>query len=78
MSIDVTITGTGNGMCCLTGKEGAGLAVAFKDGTVSGFLSTKAFMQLLRMKTGAAEKPKPHAPAIPPTVPANGAPAVPK
>ena len=70
MSIDVTISGTGTGTCSLTGKEGEGLTVAFKDGTVSGFLSTKAFMQLLRMKAGEGHK-KPV--SIPDAAPVNGA-----
>ena len=69
MSIDVTISGTGTGTCCLTGKEGEGLQVTFKDGTVSGFLSTKAFMQLLRMKAGEGHK-KPA--TIPEAAPVNG------
>ncbi len=54
MSIQLTIHGTGTGTCSLTGKEAAdGLTVTFEDGTVKeGFLSWKAFQQLLRMKVG--------------------------
>jgi hypothetical protein len=68
-SIELTIHGTGTGTCSLTGKEGDGVTVTFKDGTTKeAFLSTKAFMQLVRMKAGAGEKPKPR----PAAVPANG------
>ena len=57
MSIELTIHGTGNGQCSLTGKEGEGLTVTFKDGTVKeAFLSTRAFMQLIRMKAGEGNK----------------------
>lgn len=69
-SIELTIHGTGTGTCSLTGKEGEGVTVTFKDGTTKeAFLSTKAFMQLVRMKAGA-EKPK--ARAVPTAVPVNG------
>jgi hypothetical protein len=69
MSIDLTIHGTGNGLCSLTGKEGEGLTVTFKDGTVKeAFLSTRAFMQLIRMKAGTTEKSRP----VPTAVPVNG------
>lgn len=58
MTIELTIHGTGIGQCTLTGKEGEGLTVSFKDGTVSNcFLSHKAFQQLLKMKLGQAGKP---------------------
>lgn len=51
MSIDITIHGTGTGQCCLSGKEGEGLTVSFKDGTLrEGFLSHRAFQQLIKMK----------------------------
>jgi hypothetical protein len=43
----------------LTGREGDGLTVSFDDGTVrEGFLSWKAFRQLLGMKAGQT-KPEP-------------------
>ena len=57
MTIDLTIHGTGVGQCTLTGKEGEGVTVTFKDGTVNNcFLSHKAFLQLLKMKLGQASK----------------------
>lgn len=57
MTIDLTIHGTGIGQCTLTGKEGEGVTVTFKDGTVSNcFLSHKAFLQLLKMKLGQSGK----------------------
>lgn len=69
MSIELTIHGTGNGQCSLTGRDGEGLTVTFKDGTVKeAFLSTRAFMQLIRMKSGTTEKPK----AAPMAVPGDG------
>jgi hypothetical protein len=69
--IELTIHGTGNGTCSLTGKEGEGVTVTFKDGTTKeAFLSTKAFMQLVRMKAGSVDKPKPR--PVPTAVPANG------
>ena len=56
--IELTIHGTGTGTCSLTGKEGEGVTVTFKDGTTKeAFLSTRAFMQLVRMKAGVTEKP---------------------
>lgn len=68
MSVELTIHGTGSGMCCLTGKESEGLTVSFKDGTITeSFLSWKGFQQLLGMKAGTSLK-KPVTP--PPTVPA--------
>jgi len=58
MAIDLTIHWTGSGPCSLTGKEGEGLNVTFKDGTVKeAFLSHRAFMQLVRMKAGALDRP---------------------
>lgn len=52
-AIEVVIHGTGSGVCSLTGKEGEGLTVTFKDGTLSeGFLSHRAFVQLVKMKCG--------------------------
>lgn len=67
MSIELTIHGTGAGTCSLTGKDGDGMTVTFKDGTVKeAFLSHRAFLQLVRMKAGV-EKP-----ARVPAVPANG------
>lgn len=69
MAIEVLIHDTGSGTCSLTGKEGEGLRVTFRDGTVTeAFLSHKAFMQLVRMKAGAPGKPKP----VQSTVPVNG------
>jgi hypothetical protein len=74
MSIKLTIHGTGTGTCSLTGKEASdGLTVTFEDGTTKeGFLSWKAFQQLLRMKVGttrpeprAEQKPAPVAAAVP-------------
>lgn len=56
MATDLTIHSTGSGQCSLTGKEGEGLTVSFSDGTVKeAFLSTKAFFQLVKMKTGGAK-----------------------
>lgn len=75
-AIDLTIHGTGTGTCSLTGKEGEGLTVSFKDGTVTNaFLSTRAFLQLVRMKSG--QGPKPAAPASAAQPVTNGPPAVP-
>lgn len=51
--IKLTVHSTGSGQCSLTGKEGSGLTVSFDDGTVrEGFLSWRAFQQLLGMKAG--------------------------
>jgi hypothetical protein len=58
MSIDLTIHGTGIGQCSLSGKEGEGIVVTFKDGTLrEGFLSYRAFQQLIKMKFAPAPKP---------------------
>lgn len=70
MSIKLTVLGTGTGKCSLTGKEASdGLTVTFEDGTTKeGFLSWKAFQQLLRMKVKADKpeaKPAPVAAAAP-------------
>ena len=55
MSLEVTIHGVGVGTCSLTGKECDGLTVSFSDGTLEGgFLSQKAFMQLINMKLRAS------------------------
>ena len=71
-SIELTIHGTGNGTCSLTGKECEGVTVTFKDGTTKeAFLSTKAFMQLVRMKSGPGEKARPK-PTVSAAVPVNG------
>jgi hypothetical protein len=72
MATELTIHSTGTGQCSLTGKEGEGLTVSFSDGTVKeAFLSTKAFFQLVKMKTGGvAKKPTPPSPTA---QPANGA-----
>ena len=57
--IKLTIHGTGDGRCALTGKEGSGLTITFDDGTLrESFLSWRAFHQLLSMKTGR-QKPLP-------------------
>lgn len=69
-AIDLTIHGTGTGPCSLTGREGEGMTVTFKDGTVKeAFLSHRAFMQLVRMKAGPPD-PRPARP-----VPAGSPPA---
>ena len=68
--IEPTIHGTGTGTCALTGKEGEGVTVTFKDGTTKeAFLTTKAFMQLVRMKSGPVERPRR---AAPEAAPVNG------
>lgn len=70
-AIEVTIHGTGTGTCSLTDKEGEGVTVTFKDGTTTeAFLSTRAFMQLVRMKAGPVEKSK--ARPVPTAVPGGG------
>ena len=57
MSIELTIHSTGIGQCALSGKEGEGLTITFKDGTIrEGFLSHKAFLQLVKMKFAQAPK----------------------
>jgi hypothetical protein len=67
--INVSILGTGTGTCSLTGKEGSdGLTVRFEDGTLEGFLSWKAFKQLLSMKAAKQVKGA----AFPVAQPANG------
>jgi hypothetical protein len=54
--IEVVIHGVGSGPCALSGKEGEGLTVSFKDGTITqGFLSHKAFLQLVKMKFARQE-----------------------
>jgi uncharacterized protein involved in outer membrane biogenesis len=81
MSIDLTIHGAGNGVCSLSGKDCGGLTVTFKDGTLrEGFLSHKAFLQLVQMKfaQGAKNELKPEAPRITPVLPQNGSAAVAK
>jgi hypothetical protein len=71
MAIELTIHGTGTGMCVLSGKEGEGLTVSFGDGTVKeAFLSTKAFHQLVKMKCGGGAKKPP----VPQAQPVNGPP----
>ena len=74
MTIEVTIHSTGTGLCSLTTREGDGLTVSFKDGTLTEtFLSWKGFQQLLGMKTGKNGKKTP--PSAPPAPAANSAPA---
>jgi hypothetical protein len=70
--IDVTIHSMGSGTCSFSGKEATdGLTVTFKDGTAKeAFLSTKSFLQLLRMKAGQKQK----AAAIPAFAPEKVAP----
>ena len=77
-AVKLTIHGTGTGQCSLSGKEGEGITVSFEDGTISNaFLSTKAFMQLVRLKAGTT--PKPVTQSAPPPQPlANGPVAAPK
>jgi len=81
--IEVIIHSTGKGVCSFSDKEGDGLTVTFKDGTLrEGFLSHKAFQQLIRMKLGQKitkaeqpeqpEQPRPEVKAALPTVPVNG------
>lgn len=77
--IELTIHGTGQGLCSLSGKDGEGLTVTFKDGTLrEGFLSHRAFLQLVKMKlaqASSAHRPELKLAApLPPAVPAgNGA-----
>lgn len=73
MSIDVTIHGTGTGLCALSDKEGEGLVVTFKDGTLrEGFLSHRAFQQLIKMKFAQNGGGKAAGPVAQP-LPVNGA-----
>jgi len=66
MAIELIIHSTGSGQCSLSGKETEGLTVTFKDGTITeGFLSQKAFMQIVKMKMAAAQKAKPIQPPAP-------------
>ena len=61
-AVKLTIHGTGTGQCSLTGKEGEGMTVSFDDGTIrESFLSTKAFMQLVRLKAGTPKTATPPA-----------------
>ena len=74
-AVKLTIHGTGTGQCSLSGKEGDGITVSFEDGTISNaFLSTKAFMQLVRLKAGSTPKQ----PVAPPQPLPNGPVAAPK
>jgi hypothetical protein len=75
MSAKVTIHSCGSGVCSLSGKEGEGMTVTFEDGTLrEGFLSHRAFQQLIKMKVAQVPKAQP---AVPQAVPAgNGPPAV--
>jgi hypothetical protein len=58
VAIDLTIHGTGEGICSLSGKTGEGFTVTFRDGTLTeGFLSHKAFFALVKMKFAQAAKP---------------------
>ncbi len=55
MGLELTIHEEGVGSCSLPNKECDGLTVSFRDGTLGGgFLSQKAFMQLIHMKLRAA------------------------
>ena len=68
MAIELIIHSTGSGQCSLSGKEAEGLTITFKDGTITeGFLSQKAFIQLVKMKM--ASKP----PAVKSAVPMGNA-----
>ena len=70
MSIDLTIHGAGSGICSLSGKDCDGITVTFKDGTLrEGFLSHKAFLQLVTMKFAQGAKAEAK---IPSALPANG------
>ena len=77
-AVKLTIHGIGTGQCSLSGKEGEGITVSFDDGTIrESFLSTKAFMQLVRLKAGTS--PKPVTQPVPPLQPIpNGPVAAPK
>jgi hypothetical protein len=69
MAIKLTIHGVGSGICALTGKDTDGMTVSFEDGTLhEGFLSQRAFLQLLKMKFAQAGKPN----TKPGTVPVAG------
>jgi hypothetical protein len=77
-AVKLTVHSTGSGSCSLSGKEGEGLTVSFEDGTISNaFLSTKAFMQLVRLKAGTIPKPAAQPVASPQPI-ANGPVAAPK
>ncbi len=81
MAIDLTIHGTGTGQCSLTAREGEGLTVSFKDGTLTEtFLSWKGFQQLLGMKTGknGRKTAAPPTPPLPPGATPPGPAAAPK
>ena len=57
-AIKLTIHSTGVGPCSLSGKEGEGVVVTFDDGTLrEGFLTHKAFMQLVKMKLSQGTAP---------------------
>ena len=66
MPIRVTVHGTGNAPCSLTGKDSDGLTVSFDDGTIrESFLSWKSFRQLLGMKFGQANAVPPVSQPLP-------------
>lgn len=75
MSLEVTIHAVGVGTCSLTNKECDGLTVSFGDGTLDGgFLSQKAFMQLIHMKLrtpATGRKTSPHGAASVDAIAAN-------
>lgn len=52
--VKITIHALGEGECCLSGKNVKdGLQVSFDDGTLrESLLSTKSFLQLVRLKPG--------------------------
>lgn len=79
-AVKLTIHGTGTGSCSLTGKEGEGLTVSFEDGTIrEAFLSTRAFMQLMRLKAGTAKaEPRPEPKPTPQPPVQSGPAAAPK
>jgi hypothetical protein len=75
MSAKVIIHSCGTGLCALSGKEGEGMTVTFEDGTLrEGFLSHRAFQQLIKMKVAPQGGTKPAVPQAAPVaaIPANG------
>ena len=71
MAIDLTVHEAGIGLCSLSGKEGEGMLVTFKDGTLcEGFLSHRAFQQLIKMRLKQLGKPAQS--SATPALPSNG------
>ena len=74
-AIKLTIHSTGIGPCSLSGKEGEGVTVTFDDGTLKeGFLTHKAFLQLVKMKLAQGVPVKPAIPTAAAVPVGNGAP----